>query len=444
MKKIKLFLFTMLMAYGASKAQTVYDLTLEEAVKLAKQHRSAYLLANKDVKASTLVTRESRAGFAPTLTLDADIRYNAILATSIVPNFGGANPSEKIPLQFGTPFQSTVGVTLKQNLLNPTLKPSIQASQVREQIAENAKTKSYSDLVEMVSVSYYQVLLYETAIQYSTVSFTRWESLWKQLELRMGEGRALPTEVNTAFINKENARLTLQQDQQNAMLSKQYLLLQIGLDSISASSIKLSNDLAGLYTDSGKLTDSVNVAARPEFKEAKLNEELAVWNSKREARGILPTLSFVGYLGAGGFGDKDNSILNVSDNWFGSSYLGLQLSMPFLDFTRSSRVETQRINREKAVIQQTQWKNQIQYEVAQARLKTIQAQDAIAVRKKNLDVADQNEKTIAIRFSEGRALLTDVLDAETLLEQSRQQFLQAIYDYLNATISYRKAIGELH
>ncbi len=443
MKKILVLSIISFLSWHEIKSQSIEQLTLDDAIRLAKQNRHAYLLAIKDATAATLSTREARAGYAPKLTLDADARYNAILATSIVPNFASSNPSEKIPIRFGTPLQSTAGVTLRQSLLNPTLKPTLEANEVREQLAETAKQKSLAELVAAVSTSYYQVLLYEAAISYGESNFIRWESLWKQLELRQKEGRALPTDVSAAFINKENARLSLQQDQQNLFLARQYLALQMGSDSLAIRNAKLTTTFSNLILEAPKPSDQINPDARAEFREARLNETLANWNAKREWKGFMPALNFVGYLGASGFGDKNNNIFNLSNSWFGSSYVGLQLSMPFLDISRSYRVETQRVNQERAIIQQNQWKNQIQFEVQQAQLKVSQALESISVKKQNLELAKQNEKITHDRFEEGRSLLTELLDSEALLQQVQQQVLQSLFDYVNAKIELDKATGVL-
>lgn len=441
-KHISLILSLLLFGPGL-RAQSLENLSLEQAINMAKQNRPAFLLAGKQVAAATNATEQSRTGFKPRISFGADLRYNTILATSIVPNFGSPNPDEKVAVQFGTPWQSSAGVTLQQAVLNPTLKWSIQAGEIREQIAQNSSEKSALDLIEAVTGSYYELLLTMAAEEYAASSLQRWEVLLQQLELQQREGRALSTEVNTAFINKENARLSLEQARQNISLAGAYLLLQMGVEGDPAD-ISLDTRLPALYEKLEQVpADSTQLSARPEYREALLNQKLAEVNATLESKSVLPTLDLVAYLGVIGFGDENTSILNLPESWFGNSYLGLQLSVPLLDMSRGSRENAQHINRDIARIQQQQWKSQIGYEVLQAQSQVRQAGRSIEVRQANLKVAQFNLETVQNRYQEGQSLFSELQNAEDLLKQSEQQYLQAIYEYLLSNLALQKARGGL-
>jgi len=444
MKKIALLFIALLRIQQVAFAQDDFQLSLQEAVDLAMENRPAMLIAQKESATRTLTTTQSRAGFTPTIGLDADFRYNTILQTSIVPDFTQPNSDVRQAVQFGTPLQASAGITLNQSLLDPSKKGSIIANEILEELALNAVKLTEAELIEAVRSAYYQVLLSQAVYDYSASSFLRAERLWKQLEQRAKEQRALPTEVGTAFIAKENAGLTKATDEQNILLNKAYLLVQMGLPDVDPRNVVLTDELSTLAsTSETSPSDEWDPGMRPEYRETLLNQRLAVTNAGTEKKSIAPKLNLIGFMGANGFGDSNSRITDISQSWFGSSYLGLQLSIPFLDFSRSSRIAIQQMANDKASIQQRDLDAQIKYEVQLAVIRLNQSEKAVTLQQANIEVATSNLKIITSRFEEGRSLLTDVTDAENLLKQAEQEYLQAVYNLLIARINIEKAHGTL-
>jgi len=444
MKKIALLFIALTAVLQVSFAQDYFQLSLQEALNLAMENRPALLIAQKERTSSSLTTRQSKSGFTPTIGMDADFRYNTILQTSIIPDFTQPNSDVRQAVQFGTPLQASAGITLNQSLIDPTKKGNIRANEILEELAVNAVNRTETELIEAVRAAYYQVLLSKAVFEYSTSSFLRAEMLWEQLDKRAKEQRALPTEVSTAFITKENAALAKATDEQNILLNKAYLLVQIGLPEVDPRSVVLTDELSTLAsTTQNPPSAEWNPGLRPEYKETLLNQKLAATNAETEKKSIAPILNLVGFMGANGFGDSNSSITDIRQSWFGSSYLGLQLSIPFVDFSRSSRVAIQNMAKDKAAIQQKDLDAQIRYEVLLAGTRLNQAEKALTLQTANIEVATSNLKIITSRFDQGRSLLTDVIDAENLLKQAEQEYLQAVYNLLIARINIEKARGTL-
>lgn len=425
------------------QSSTNQYLSLNDAIELAKKNRADFLAATKDADIAQQSLSEQRTNYLPKLTFNADVRYNAILPTSIVPNFANPASGETQAVKFGQPWQSTAGLTLTQSLLNPTLKPGIDSKNVSLQLAENARIKTENQLIESVSVGYYQVLLNDVSVEFAQATYQRQSAFYQQVLAREKEGRALPTDLNTALINRQNAQLSLAQAKQNLALSKQYLLLQTGLDSVGASNLQLTDKLRDFKTEQGLKVDSSVFQQRPEWRETQLNAMTALYNERKESRALIPTLNLVGYYGGLGFSKDAGNVLNFGNNWFSTGYIGLQVASPLLDFGSGHRITSQRLTREKALLQQKQIQHQISYEIAQAQMQKKQASEVVAVRQQNLALAQSNKTVIEKRYIEGRALITEILDAESLLRQAEQDLLQSIFNFLSAYIALQKACGTL-
>ena len=84
----------------------------------------------------------------------------------------------------------------------------------------------------------------------------------------------------------------------------------------------------------------------------------------------------------------------------------------------------------------------------QARLETDTAGNDVAVAKERIAVAEtairQSEENLRInkeRYRERVGTATEVLDAQTLVTQTRTDYYRAFYDHQTATARLSKALG---
>jgi outer membrane protein TolC len=94
--------------------------------------------------------------------------------------------------------------------------------------------------------------------------------------------------------------------------------------------------------------------------------------------------------------------------------------------------------KDKAAIQQGDLDAQIRYEVQLTSTRLNQAERELTIPSSNIEVATSNLQIITSRFDHGRSLLTAVIDAENLLKQAEQEYLQAVYNLLIARINVKK------
>ena len=79
-------------------------------------------------------------------------------------------------------------------------------------------------------------------------------------------------------------------------------------------------------------------------------------------------MGVAGYLGANGFSDQLLGALNVP-NWYGSSYVALQATVPLLDGGgRATRLETQRLRQLQAQHRLADLQQTLRYEADNVRV----------------------------------------------------------------------------
>jgi len=63
--------------------------------------------------------------------------------------------------------------------------------------------------------------------------------------------------------------------------------------------------------------------------------------------------------------------------------------------------------------------------------------------KKNITLAQQILETDKFRFEQGVIVVSDLKNAEYSLQNSENQYLSSIYNFLVASVRYKKASGNL-
>lgn len=145
----------------------------------------------------------------------------------------------------------------------------------------------------------------------------------------------------------------------------------------------------------------------------------------------LPTLNaFVNY-GGNSFSD-DFNFLSSGQQWFGSSVLGVDLSIPiFSSFKRSASTQRAKIALEKAKTQLTEAQEQIRLQLESAKSDYILAVEQYGTSKENLELAERIENKNQIKYSEGLATSFELRQAQTQLYTTQQEYLQSMVDVIN-------------
>jgi outer membrane protein TolC len=128
--------------------------------------------------------------------------------------------------------------------------------------------------------------------------------------------------------------------------------------------------------------------------------------------------------------------------WPVSSSVGLQLSVPiFSGFKTSSRIEQAKITQLQTKTRLEDLKNQVRADVEVRLSNLMEAGKRIDVQSRTISVAERSYSISRLRFKEGIGSQLELTDSELQLNTAKTNYLQAIYDYLIASIEFEKSIG---
>jgi len=444
MKKL-IVLILLFSAVWKVNAQEISSLSIEKAVETALSKKATFLNSQIDIEVAKQNRRATKGQYLPQVSAAAEMKNNVIRPTSILPGELSNRPGQKIPVQFGTLWQNSAGVTVSQKLYDGNNLSQQMADAVQEKIALNNQAKTKIALAYDTYKAYYQALWYEAKLKNLATDFKRKTETATLISNKAGEGRALPTEVTEAQIASKNSKVALDNANRNLVLAKQYLLFIIGSDTTGGGKLKLTTTLAEASISKKTLVSgAVQPTERPEITEQSLNEELAIVSAKSEAKKKGPVVALNGYLGTQGFNNNFAKSLDFSSTWYGNSYIALNVSMPlFNGFDTETKVQKQRLKGLQSANTKKELLQNIAYEQNLAKSACLQALDNWQVKKENVALAISTSALVKARAEEGRNTNREVLDATATLSEAESQEIEASYNLLLTVLDYEKALGTL-
>ena len=182
--------------------------------------------------------------------------------------------------------------------------------------------------------------------------------------------------------------------------------------------------------------------SRTEIKQLKIKQSGNKLSLEKMRRNALPTLSFVANYSEQFLYDDFSYFKN--EWWKPFSYVGLQLSIPITsNLKNKNNIREERLKIDQTNLELKQTQSDIHFEIQKALTDLANAQQNVQSTKSNYNLSQTIYKNKQQQFALGAFQFSDLLDTEKSLHTAEQNYVQAVYDYLVAKISYEEAIGAL-
>lgn len=429
-------------------AQTPNDaLTLEQAIQAALRNRMelrAYeqraIMVEKELKANQL-------RYIPQISAGVDVKYNAILATSIVPigKLNPGNPTDEVAaVRFGTNWANGAGLTLNQVVYDPTIRGAREMAELNGELSAAQKAQRAEAITVAVAQAFYALQVSEAEVDYARSDSVLAQTKLADLRLRLQEGRALATDVEAAELDSASARLRLADIRRNAADWRAQLAYQMGIGLESAANIRLSEGLEQHLETHRVLSSTESPSPVPSAASnlQAIKVQQTVQLTENEKAGYKPSLMLNGFLGANHFSDTFDPWKGAK--WFPTSFIGLSLNMPLTEgFIRQQRIQRLEANRLADQMDLAALHDQTDLEFERAKIALSGAEDALAMQLQLMDLAEKRLALAQERAQAERALPSDVTQAQNQVQNARFQYLRRCYDLLMADLEMRRLCGLL-
>ncbi|NMW20739.1 MAG: TolC family protein [Chlorobiaceae bacterium] len=426
----------------AATAPVSAAVTLDEAVRIGLERSRTLEIARLDRDMTGQKIRETWSSVLPQLS--TDFTYTRSLKPSVLffPDiFSGGNGSSFVPLVISADNAATATINLRQTLFNGSAFAGIKAARIVRKMSDEAYRNAEAAVVADIKISYFDALISRDQLKLIEQSLARWEQSRKDTRAMFRQGVAADIDTLKAYLSVENLRPDLIQAENRVVTSMTKLKNAIGIpaDSTIALSGKLELSSA-TYPSEMVAAYHEAIELRPDLRQLALQVQAEGEKVSAARADRYPVITAFGqFESQTAFNDNTRT---SESRWPVSTAVGLQVSLPlFTGYRTSAQVEQAKISQMQTRTRVEDLKANIRAEVEVRLLNFRESQKRIDVQSKTISVAERSYKISLLRFKEGIGSRLELTDAELQLNKAKTNYLQAVYDYLVASVQLDRALG---
>ena len=427
--KIFLNVLSFLFLSNVLMGQQVFS--VGEAVNYAREHVSALKNSRLEQQISAIEEERLERRWHPQVSASADIRYNPILQTTLLPaELAGGPGGELIEVQFGTAFSSALGLTVQQKVYDPVFHLEQELKTIaRNKAALDAEFEEKQMELRVIA-AYYLALLNRETFRNSRSLLASLGKLREDIRIQVGNELENPALLNTIGQQYRQQQNKIYADSLGWLSSLAGLKLEMGFP--AGEEMTLADSLSPAMNDTLRL----NTADNYDIRSYGLRLEESRNALSRLGRSKLPAISAEGYLGAQFFSPSPD--LYNFQRWYGLSYIGLTASLPIYDGQDrryGARIENLRMEQVRNEMEAYRIGQENKAVRAYLQMESARAQAALA--KHAIEAAEQNLELARFNYQNAVTGFQPVFDALQVLTNSREQLVNAQAAYVQARLEAR-------
>ncbi|MCS6990598.1 MAG: TolC family protein [Chitinophagales bacterium] len=437
-----LWVLLLVLPFGsAGQENAVPRFSLADAIAYALEHQLSQQNARLQAEKARRNVQEVIGIGLPQITAQGDFTHYLELPTSLVPaEFFGGEAGTFVPIQFGTSFNTSAGLTLTQLIFDGRYLLGVKAAQVVQELAAKEVRRNRTELIYQVAKSYLTVLITDLRLEQLHATLNNMRALLQQTELMHQAGFVEQLDVNRLQVSVNNLVTEVEKVSALRQLSLDLLKFQMGMP--VNSSIQLSDTLREM-----DLSDMWNYgAADPErrIEYAMLRDQvtLAEMNVKRYRAGYYPSVYGAASLLVQ---SQENRIRDIPEGtWYDVSLVGLTLSVPIFDgFSKARQVQAAKTEFLQAQNNLELFRQNVEVEVRAARTNLENALRTLQLNRTSLELAKEVMRNAQIKYEQQVGSSLELKEAETTLKNAQAAYAASLYEAWLARLELEKALGIL-
>jgi len=430
MKKIILVIFITNFCYSQNE---IVSLSLEEAIEFGMENNRSLKNAEREIQMAFKERWKTIAIGLPNIKLDLNYLNNIELPTSLIPaEFFGGNKGEFAEIQFGTEQSAIGSVRMEQILFDGSWLVGLEYSKIYLATSENFYEKTLLQVRESIVKLYSLIVtLNEGIILLENTLENFRKDLYEITELYKNGFEEIEN-VEQIKITLAQAELSLLQTKKTQENQLNLLKLVLGID--LEDEIILTTSINNFIGENIVFSNSLEEFSTSENIDVKISQN--AFDTKRieyklEKSKQLPKLS--GFLSGTYTGyNNEFDFLNKSQNWFGSSVVGINLEVPLFN-ANSLNISSQKakIAMEKAKTSLEEQSDKIEAEVKDKLNQYELAVNSLNINQENMMLSMSIEEKNSIKFFEGIVSSFELRQAQLQLLDSQQKYLNSVLDIIS-------------
>lgn len=455
MRKITIALITSLLmlqgfAQQAPPNTQTHHFSLADCIGYAYEHQDSVKNAQLDIKSADQKIRETIGQGLPQVNGSVSFQDFLKAPATVGPDFSKIATGQAIDMNaplvkfpFGAvKYNNTYSLQASQLLFSGTFLVGLQAVKTYKELSERSLTRSKIQTNVAVTKAYYQVLVSNEQVRLLDANISQLKQQLNETTQQNKQGFVekidvdrLEVQYNNLVTNKENV---------TSALTLNYAMLKFQMGMPITDELVLTDKLAdvGLTKEVADVaTDTAFYHNRIEYQLLETNKHLNELDVKAKQAEFLPTFTANAGL-ANVF--QENHTRYLYNNAYPNSYIGLSLNVPiFSGFQRSSRLQQSKIEVLKSQNMLDNAKNGFNLQATAAKVTFVNSLNSLNNQKRNQQLANEVLRVSKIKYGQGVGSSIEVTQAQTSLEQSDNEYIQALYDALINKVNLDQAYGRI-
>jgi outer membrane protein TolC len=434
------FLLTLLTAHSAMmKAQTVRNLSLDEAIELGIQNSKQLAMANGKVAVMQARVAQIKNMLIP--SVNASVNYTRI-----------SDNVEPFKVQFSPTAQP---VSLNPQILDQSYNRlgvqtglftgfrainTLKSTQYLEQAAQLDAEKDKADIRLNIINAYYNYFKLIASKQILEENLQRFDHRLTDTKLFLNQGIALQNDVLKLELHKANLQQNIADVQGAIDIATFNLALMLGL----ATDTKINlNESLNKTSRTIAQTNELIIEALQNRYEIKANQ----YRQQASKKAIEISKSYyypVINVGANYDYNLPNQRVFPQENAFkGTWFAGITASYNLVNlYSAKDLVREQNVNYQQTISLNAMSEDVVKMDVNANASAYHTAVQKITLANKSIDQATENQRIMQTRYTNQIATLTDLLEADALYSQAQLNLINANADAEIAYAKLQKSIGK--
>jgi outer membrane protein TolC len=416
--------------------------SLKQCIEYAKKNNSNIKIALLDSDISGKMVTEQIGTGLPQIDITGSFDDKLKITTQILPGELMGKPGTFIPVQMGTKYNFSAGISLTQKIFDPSFWVGLKAAKISRTMSEQNIQKTDEQTMYDITSAYYKAAIIKKQLDNMEKILAASGHTLKSSELKYQNGLVKKIVVDKI---KVSYNATNSQVQQTELSYKQalnnlkfYMGMPVGNEIVLQAALP---DSVAAAVESG---DNINfVENRVDYQIQKTNIELYEADKQNNISAYLPTLSFYANYNFQAMRTEFDFFKSGRD-WYNNSAIGLELKIPvFSGFKRYSKVEQSQLNIEKATENLKLTGQLIKVELSNYYIQFQNAIDNIQTERENLILAESVYQNTQLEFTQGTGSSLDLVQTESSLRETQNNYYNKLLTLYIAKLDLEKSQGTL-
>lgn len=412
----------------------VTELTLQQCVKMAVEQNINVKTSRIEKEKSNYKKDETRAALLPKINLNAGFTDNIELPTTVLPGEFLGKPGTTIPVQMGSQFNTNAALSISQILYNQTAFTAMKLTRKSAELSSLSVEKAREDIAFEVARLY--ALSQTTAEQYKLISqnIKRTERLRDITRIIVENGIAKQVDLDRVSVNLEN--LYSQQSNTQQAQEQQLNMIKYMLNLPIDQQIALTDTVISPILENDPILES-DFSDHVSIRLLQSQKELNQLNRKMINKGYQPSLSLSGQFAYQGLRKDFNTYFQSGDvnKWYPMSNISVNLSLPVFDgFEKRAKFRQATMDLQKTEATLASTKENFNMNYRNALNNYLNNKEIVRRQKMNLDLAEKVYRETTLKYHEGFATMSSLLQDEMSLTSAQGGYLTALYNFKEAEL----------